>query len=245
MFRRFAACLYVGAANYHYFRYHGVPSERLFFAPHAVDSNLFNADNPEIAAQAAIWRRELGTSPDTLVILFAGKLEEKKRPLDLLEAFRALNRRDVILLFVGSGPLEQELRSRAASMGNVRFAPFQNQTLMPRTYAAANLFVLPSFGPSETWGLAVNEAMSMAVPVVVSSHVGCAEDLVAAQQTGLVFEAGDRAALTQSLSEALSDRTRLRDWGAAGRKAIQAWNYERATAGLFEALNGLNGATNR
>src|ERR1035438_7506398 len=72
------------------------------------------------------------------------------------------------LLMVGNGELEPELR--AAALGPARpfqlsafphivFAPFQNQTLMPRTYAAADVFVLPSFGRGETWGLAVNEAM--------------------------------------------------------------------------------------
>src|SRR5437764_6735077 len=122
--------------------------------------------------------------------------EDKKLPLDLLEAFRRFSEkrgqrsevrgqkeegggRNVALLFVGSGTLETELRSRAATTANVFFAPFQNQTEMPRTYAASDLFVLPSLGPEESWGLAVNEALCLSRPVIVSDHVGCGPDLVA------------------------------------------------------------------
>ncbi len=146
-----------------------------------------------------------------------------------------------MLLFVGSGRLENELRLRAAGLPNVRFAPFQNQSRMPRTYAAADLFVLPSYGPYETWGLAVNEAMSMAKPVVVSSHVGCGEDLVKPFWNGLTFEAGDRSALTAALADALSDRNRLRQWGTAGRATLQNFTYAETTEGLLDALSFVTG----
>src|SRR5215470_3025975 len=42
IFQRFSGFLYVGKANYEYFRYHQVPAEKLFFAPHAVDNARFS-----------------------------------------------------------------------------------------------------------------------------------------------------------------------------------------------------------
>lgn len=240
IYRRFAAVLYVGKANRDYFRVHGVPENRLFFSPHAVDNARFGAHREETCHEAAAWRVSLGVPPDHLLVMFAGKFEEKKRPLDLLAAFGQLAAAGVSLLFVGAGHLEGELRARAADVPNVFFAPFQNQSQMPRTYAAADLFVLPSYGAGETWGLAINEALCLARPVIVSDHVGCAADLVAPDRNGLVFPAGDVRALTAALREALSDRARLADWGQEGQRMVAHYSYAEASRGLFEALGGID-----
>ncbi len=239
VFAKFQAFLYVGQANREYFRAHGVPEERLFFAPHAVDNDRFGGELAEASTQAAAWRAELGIAPAQRVVLFAGKLQPKKRPGDLLEAFLSVNDPAATLLFVGDGELEGALRTRAEGHPRVVFAPFQNQSLMPRTHAAADLFVLPSVGRDETWGLAVNEAMCLGKPVIVSSHVGCGPDLVRPGQNGLVFPAGDVAALTAALHEALADGERLRRWGEESRRIVAGYHYRHAVAGLKQACRGL------
>lgn len=237
IYRKFSACLYVGKANYEYLRFHRVPAERLFFSPHAIDNQRFMSQIETAHETAIDWKHALGIPAATSVILFAGKLEAKKRPLDLLQAFVKANLPNVALLFVGAGQLESELRSQAPP--NVYFAPFQNQSLMPRTYAIADLFVLPSYGAWETWGLAINEAMCLARPVVVSSHVGCAQDLVTPFENGLLFAAGDTDALAACLREAFSDRSRLQAWGAASQARIAQYSYTQATDGLFQAIASL------
>jgi glycosyltransferase involved in cell wall biosynthesis len=240
LFRRFRAFLYVGAANRDYLRMHGVLENRLFFCPHAVDNARFMADFEATRAAALAWRQELGIAPEKTLVLFAGKLEEKKRPLDLLRALARAAAPDTALLFVGNGHLEESLRREAAAVPNVFFAPFQNQSVMPRTYAAADLVVLPSFGSAETWGLCINEAQCLARPVIVSSHVGCAADLVEPGKTGWVFPAGDVPALADCLRQALTDRERLQVIGEAGRERVRNYCYERATSGLLDALKWLN-----
>ena len=240
MYRRFAAVLYVGRANREYFRWHGVPDEHLFFSPHAVDNERF-ADRPDETQREAIaWRALLGVPPAHALVMFAGKFEDKKRPLDLLKAFGRLGMEDASLVFVGAGHLEPELRGQAEEMPNVRFAPFQNQSQMPRTYAAANLFVLPSHGHGETWGLAVNEALCLGRPVIVSDHVGCAADLVEPGRNGLIFPAGNIDALVAALRDALSDRKRLVRWGEEGRRIVARYSYAQTSAGLFEAMDALD-----
>jgi glycosyltransferase involved in cell wall biosynthesis len=233
IYRRFAACLYVGKANYEYFRFHQVSPDRLFFSPHAIDNDRFMSQT-DVGESAIAWKQELGIPNDHAVILFAGKFEAKKRPLDLLQAFLKAKLPQVALLFVGAGSLEAELRSQANHA--VHFAPFQNQSLMPRTYAIADVVVLPSYGSWETWGLAINEAMCLARPVIVSSHVGCAQDLVTPFENGLVFPAGNVDALTGCLRQAFSDLPRLRAWGAVSRIRIAQHNYTAATDGLQHAI---------
>ncbi|BDA71459.1 glycosyl transferase group 1 [Calothrix sp. PCC 7716] len=240
IYRRFAACLYVGKANYDYFRYYGVPEKSLFFSPHAVENERFLASTENATYQAKAWKQELGIPDDHAVILFAGKFETKKRPLDLLNAFLQANIKDVSLLFVGAGSLVQDLKQVAFGNSNIYFAPFQNQSWMPRTYAIADLLVLPSYGKGETWGLVVNEAMCLACPVIVSSHVGCAQDLVHPHRNGLIFSAGNVSALADSVKEALSDRQRLKAWGKESSQIISNYSYVQATQGLLGALDYLN-----
>ena len=237
LFRRFSAFLYVGHANREYFRYHGVREGKLFRAPHAVDNARFLSTASAAMLDAVRWKQELGIPPQDRVVLFAGKFEPRKRPLDLLRAFEAAQVPRTSLLFVGSGPLERELKAAAAGKHGVYFAPFQNQTRMPRVYAAGDLFVLPSAGRGETWGLAVNEAMCMARPIIVSDHVGCARDLVIPFENGLVFPADDVAALAACLREALSDPQRLRLGGERSQAIVEGYSYAQATEGLLKALS--------
>lgn len=239
IFERFSAVLYVGSANREYFVLHGVPDERLFSSPHAVDNQRFFAARESAEGEARAWKRSLGIGDEQRVVLFAGKLEKKKRPLDLLEAFHAAGLDRTSLLYVGSGPQEGQLRAAATRSPNVHFAPFRNQSLMPSTYAAGDVFVLPSFGSDETWGLAVNEAMCMGRPVIASDHVGCARDLVSPYKTGLTFTAGNVESLRAALQVALEDPARLKKWGDCARSRIGSFSYESASAGLFSALRFL------
>lgn len=236
IYRRFAACLYVGKANYEYFRYHAVAENNLFFSPHCIENERFISQAENAKLQAKAWKQELGIPQDHAVIAFVGKFETKKRPLDLLNAFLQAKLTNVSLLFVGAGKLEQNLKQQAEENSNIYFAPFQNQSWMPRTYAIADLLVLPSYGEGETWGLVVNEAMCLGRPVIVSSHVGCAQDLVNPYSNGLIFEAGNVSALAESLCEAFQDRQRLKSWGEQSSKIISNYSYTQATQGLIQAL---------
>ncbi len=238
-FARFGAFLYVGAANRDYLRLHGVPDERLFFSPHAVDNDRFFKAAATAVGEAAGWKRSLGIAPDCRVVLFVGKFEPKKRPLDLLRAFARAALPRTALLLVGAGTLEGELRQAARDVPQVYFGGFHNQSQMPRVYAAADVLVLPSFGGSETWGLCVNEAMCLGKPAIVSNHVGCGPDLVLPGVTGLVFPAGDVDALAGSLREMFREPAIPSRMGAAARQRVASYSYAQATQGLLQALDWL------
>lgn len=249
LFSRVAACLAVGQANAAYYRGSGVPASRMHFVPHCVDNQRFQEAAPQALRDAMHWRNELGIAEHARVVLFAGKFETKKRPLDLLAAFlhqraarAGTDRPAPALLFVGGGALEGELRAMAgaAEGSSVFFAPFQNQTAMPKVYAAGDLLVLPSYGAGETWGLAVNEAMNLQRPAIVSSHVGCGPDLVHHGQTGWIFEAGEIEGLQAVLAEALTlDAARLHEMGRLALARVDRYSYQAATTGLQAALRSV------
>lgn len=241
LYAQFDAFLSVGQANSDYFTALGVSPAKLFAAPHSVDDTRFNPADATHRAETDALRRTLNLSPDTRVVLFAGKFTPAKQPRELLQSFLSLRRSGVALVFVGDGPEKPALLelARSGPPGSVLFLPFANQSEMPARLLLADLFVLPSCGFYETWGLAVNEAMHMGVPALVSDRVGCQRDLVTPGQTGWVFACADAASLQRELASALTTlesstaRTRLRQSVLA---RIASYTYAQTTGGLLAAL---------
>jgi glycosyltransferase involved in cell wall biosynthesis len=108
-----AACTYVGQANRDYYRAFGVPERKLFPVPHTIEVGRFAEPNDELETKALAWRRELGIPDENFVFLYAAKLEPRKRPMELLEAFLRADLPKATLVFVGSGELESALKKRA------------------------------------------------------------------------------------------------------------------------------------
>src|SRR5690606_25281751 len=115
VYRYIDKAFYVGSENKRYYRAHGVKEEQLMFAPHAVDNDrFFDSDIKKYEKSAKIWRTELGIKENDLVILFAGKFDENKRPDLLIKSVKAANlvrKGPLKLLLVGSGPKENYLKN--------------------------------------------------------------------------------------------------------------------------------------
>ena len=225
--------LYVGTHNRAYFRAHGLGEAQLSWAPHAIDTERFAAPSGELEAEARAWRGSLGIADADRAAVFVGKLEPKKAPGVLLDAFLGGASGLDHLVFCGTGPLEDDLRAHARDRSDVHFLGFQNQTRMPLAYRLGDVVVLPSRGPGETWGLAVNEAMACRRPTVVTDRVGCAPDLVTAA-TGRVVPAGDAGALAAALAEIAAPGVAER-LGAQAFEHIQAWTLDETARRIGEA----------
>lgn len=236
VYRHVDLAFYVGTQNRRYFEAHGLKKQQLHFAPHAIDNERFSdVEGKNYGNLAAAWRQDLSIPETDFVILFAGKFEPKKAPNLLLEAFKHLQEEKTLpslqLVFVGSGELESELKQVAKKIPNVHFLGFQNQSKMPVVYRLGNLFVLPSKGPGETWGLAVNESLASGTPVLVSDKVGCAIDLATPSASSIVFEAGNLDSLKQSLKEQILrlSKDSILDIKINTCSVITNWSFEQFT----------------
>ncbi len=228
--------LAVGSNNRDYFRAFGLSPRQIRIVPHSVDVRRFADATVPITAQAQAWRQELRLPEDQPVVVYAGKLIAKKDPQLLLQAFASLTV-PAQLVFFGNGELEGELRRLAATHASVHFLPFQNQALMPAVYRVGDAFVLPSRGPGETWGLALNEAMACGRPVIASDCVGGARDLIEPDVTGWVFEARNLVALREVLAEALGrGRAGLLELGKTAQRRSEAWTVEVAATMIAEVV---------
>ena len=235
----FEGFLCVGLRTREYLDRLGVPSARIFRSPHAVDNEFFERGSapfldPRNRADA---RREWGIGPEDFVVLFVGKLDSNKRPIDLLRAVRLMNGRGRVLV-AGTGPLRQECAELASSLQvTVDFRGFLNQSALPRAYALSDCLVLPS--ESESWGLVVNEAMAAGTPAVVSEGVGCAPDLVEPGETGEIFAVGDIEAIAarlQKISKEIEDGRRRSN---RCQERMTDYSFRAATEGLVSACRSV------
>lgn len=233
--------LVAGTASRAYYRRFGVPPERLHRCPHAIDVGRFAAPQAQLEAEAARWRSELQIGPDRKVLLYAGKFEPKKRPVELMQAVARLPDPAIALILVGGGALQGEIGALAAAEpSRFRVLPFQNQSRMPIVYRLGDIFILPS-AYGESWGLAVNEALACGTPVLVSDRVGCAADVVDAT-CGRVFGWNDWTAFETAAAQMLNDRAGLADMRRAASARATLFDVAVTESALLDAVTKVCGS---
>lgn len=229
------AFLYVGTANRAYYEAFGIKPDRLVSCPHSIDVGRFAEPAEKLDQAAADWRCELDISVDQVVLLFAGKFEPKKRPLELMRAIQEMDDPRVVLVMVGGGELADDIHAGArATPQRIRVLPFQNQSRMPLVYRLGDIFVLPS-AYGETWGLGVTEAMACGRAAIVSDRVGCAADMVG-PDCGYVFPWDRLSAMIRAVKELSADRNRLLDMGRAASARARRHDVSIAEGAVVSCL---------
>jgi glycosyltransferase involved in cell wall biosynthesis len=227
--------LVTGTANREYYEAVGVEADRLHPCPHSIDVARFAGPPEPLEREAREWRQSLGIAADQTVVLFAGKFEPRKCPIELMRAVASCGRPDVVLVLVGDGVLRGEIDNLVATdRARFRVLPFQNQSRMPVVYRLGDLFALPS-SRGETWGLAVNEALACGRAVLVSDRVGCARDAVDAS-CGRVCSSGEPSSLPRALAELLGDADHLAAMGHAAARHAWAFDIGETERGFMTAV---------
>jgi len=194
VYRHVDKAFYVGTHNKAYFIKHGLKEKQLVYAPHAIDNDRFADPTGEYSKKAKEIRTNLGVSENKKLLLFVGKFEPNKNLIELVTTF---NNTDLSLLLVGNGPQEEILKEIAAE--NIFFMPFQNQTMMPIIYRVGDALIMNS--KSETWGLAMNEALASGIPIIASNKCGGAIDLINSKNGLFLKERINHVTINQWLAE--------------------------------------------
>jgi len=158
-------------------------------------------------------RESLGLAEDEVAALFVGQLEERKDPLGAIAAVEAARERgaELVLIVAGGGPLEREVKAHEGPA--VRALGHRDD--LENFYSAADLFLLPSH--REGMSFALLEAMAHGLAPVVADGTGNAETV---GDAGVVFAAGDVAAMTAQLADLAADADARARLGAAARERI-------------------------
>lgn len=231
----------IGEANDKYWvHYFGEDFPR-YLMPYTVDNEFFRQRAQQAAPLREELRKSLGLEPSRPVILYASKLQTRKRCIDLVEAFIRLCPApgvdpNAYLLIVGDGEerVRLEARVRESGLSNIRFLGFRNQTQLPAFYDLCDVFVLPSY--NETWGLVVNEVMNAGRAIIVTDQVGCHYDLVHDGINGFVIPLQDVAALCNRLRRLIENPDLRAAMGENSLKIIQDYSFEQDIIGFRQAL---------
>jgi glycosyltransferase involved in cell wall biosynthesis len=198
-----------------------------------VENQVF-ADQVPGKPQRTQMRKSAGV--EGFVILYAGQLIERKGVMQLVECFIRLRKKwqDITLVLAGGGPLEIPIREIAGNDPAVRFEGHVQRNRLIEWYAISDLFVLPS--TEEVWGLVVNEAMAMGLPVLVSNKTGVSFDLVENGITGVTFDPCDTESLYNMLDRMLDNRDLTRQYGEAAAKRVQTCSPEAYASSIESAV---------
>jgi glycosyltransferase involved in cell wall biosynthesis len=212
------------AAYVHTLFTHGLAHTSTF--PIGIDTFLFRPASEEEQRAA---RRSLGLAPETQVVLFVGRLVEKKGVPLILEVCRRLPHLQFVV--AGDGPLRTLLSPAPA---NLTWRRTVAGSRMHEYYHAADCVLLPSHG--EGLPLVVQEAMACGLPVVIAEDEPYAEALVAARVC--LAAARTPEVLTERVSEVLTGADPL--LGQRARAYAQEyWSLRTMIARyltLFESL---------
>ena len=187
---------------------YGVAADRVRVVPGAVDLERFG-----IGGSRAEARRALGWPLDRPIVVAVRRLAATKGLEALIDAVGELRRAvpDVLVMLVGSGPLERDLRARVAERGLAEHVRFAGQIVaaLPLAYRAADLSVVPSQA-LEGFGLVVVESLACGTPALVTPVTGLPE-VVRDLDPALILAGSGPAELAAGLRDALTGRLPLPD----------------------------------
>lgn len=165
-------------------------ARKLGFGEDQIWDGVYCCDQPRFEA-GRVNRPE-----DQRSFLYVGRLVTQKGVDVLLRAYAAYRRQvddPWPLHIAGTGPLEQA----AAAADGVTTLGFQQPTTLPRIFAGAGCFVLPSI--VEPWGIVLHEAAASGLPIICTTACGASLDLVRNGYNGFTVPAGDADALTDAM----------------------------------------------
>jgi glycosyltransferase involved in cell wall biosynthesis len=169
------------------------------------------------------------------ILLYVGAILREKRLPIILESLELLCRENVAALFVGDGPYMSAFRKRCSGRSDVVLAGSIIDGIGPY-FDAADCFILPGTG-----GLAINEAMAHALPVISGYADGSADDLIVDGENGFRLRTGDSSELAEKIQAIIDDDALAVRMGAISQQKIVGFfsfsNFiERVCQGLKAAL---------
>ncbi len=189
-----------------------------------------------------LWDKEkainqLGLPHNQPVVLFVGRLTSIKRPdlfVDLAKRLGSSNQ-DALCVFVGDGPLGEQLRDVAKDAENLCLAGWQKD--LGVVYAVADVVVLCS--DNEGMPLSLIEA-SLCAKAIVATDVGSVKEIIEDGVSGVLVPPGDAVALHDAVSRLLGDASQRKLFGESARvHALSVFSPDRslqAHADLYQQL---------
>ena len=220
--------------------YYGIAKSKCFIMPMSVSYVRMREEYNSLPPKNVL--KEKYNNGGKKIILFIGRLEEVKNVELLLEAFAEIvkTHKDTVLFIVGDGTLRQNLKNYCLThqIKDVYFFGYITFPKIVELYKVSDLFVLPS--KYEPWGLVVNEALTMFLPVIVSSEVGCRVDLIEEGENGFIFDNNSKEDLKLKIETCLN--TSLQKMSEGASRKISCWNFDTYLKNFLQFIYHVNKA---
>jgi glycosyltransferase involved in cell wall biosynthesis len=197
-------------------------------------------------AASEVSRASLGIDEDAIVIGCVAHLRPEKSHVDLLAAMKLLmdqSDRNVVLLLIGDGPEEQQLRRYTTTHNLSECVRFCGGVRDVRPYLGmTDLFVMPS--STEVFSNAILEAMSVGLPVVCTA-VGGSVEMVVNGETGITYPRHDVNSLVDSLQKLMINNEKREQFGRRGAARVrEVFSIERMDDQYAKIISGSSNETN-
>jgi len=218
----FAGILTVSEKNKNYcVEHYGIPPKKIVVLPNAVDISLF------YPRERSAMRSKLGLPQDLPIVAFVGHFIERKGPLRVMEALKAIP--DVKAVFLGAGPQKP--------MGTqVLFAGPVPQEEIPEWLSAADLFILPTLAEGSC--NAILEAMACALPVI-SSDLSFNHEILDSS-SALLVDPCDTISLTHAIFNIISSKQLRENMGTSALDRVRLFTLEDRAKRILAWLETIN-----
>ncbi len=236
LFKIPSAFLYSYTKNKEFYLKYGVKNSKLFFHPCSVDNEFYNKLSKKLNYKKI--RKSLNIPSKSIVLLCVGTLDERKGSFNTLKAFKNLKNENVYLIFVGDGPDKINLQKyqKTLNLKNVRFINFlPDPKKLSEYYVAADIFIMASI--SDPSPKVLNEAMNFSLPIISSTGVGTARDLVKNNINGIIFSKGVISELQRAMEKLISNKELRTVMGRESLKIVSKWNVEEDVEAILNSLN--------
>lgn len=230
----------VGTSNYliHY----GAKKENIYTIPFTTLSEEDVLKNPVCSQDKIRIRNGLGIKEDK-VLIYVGQFIYRKGVDNLLKALKYSPKEIGVYIVGGKVTEEYERLANESENQNIHFIEFLGKKDLLEYYKAADIFVLPT--REDIWGLVVNEAMSMGLPVISTKQCLAALELVGEGKNGWIYDANDWKKLAQIITEAFSEETVLEKMQYESLSTIKRYTIENMAIQHIHIMDIIDGDLNK
>lgn len=213
----------------------GMPKDRIVEVPSGMNKEEWQSRAAQFDRNEI--RKSWNIPADAPVVFYCAKMQEWKRPLDLVKAFAKAQIPGAFLVMAGEGPQRADVEREVVALGireRVRLFGFVNTSQLPGFYKASDLFVLPSwYDPSP---LVVPEAMFSGIPVILSDRILGRLEMIKPGKSGYLYRCGDVDQLAALLQKTLGDPELLRELKVGVEEQMKSWTAQNFVDNWREAI---------
>jgi glycosyltransferase involved in cell wall biosynthesis len=231
------AVLVPGSIHQQYFISLGASPDKIFIMP-----NVSNLDLPDDLESMVRKIKHSHGWEDKKIILYVGRLIKRKGVQYLINALNEIDNEEYVLMVVGEGEYQEDLEKLVREQDLTDKVLFQGKVAndqLAQYYSLCDVVVVPSitYGIGDPWVMVLNEAMLLKKPVIATTAVGAAQDMILDGKNGFIIPEKDVKALSNKLDLILSDPKTVEEMGQKSYNIIKnRFQYPNMVDGFKKAV---------